>query len=226
MKWTFVIQQKLKIAVLLGVIMAAVVLFNLALQKNISDINQSVNSMYNDRLIPATDIFYLSESLHSRQLALEKFLYRNDRNASELRVDLKAHNTKIFKLISKYEKTYLVDEETVFLSNLKSNINRYSIIENRILASVADGRNGTALRLYENEGRVVMERTVSQLSDLATIQSAVGGKLVKDTKGMVALSGILSDLQIAIAIIIGLMITALIVSSRIINQPQSNFNWN
>ena len=226
MKWTFVIQQKLKIAVLLGAIMCVVVLFNLILQKNISDINNSVNSIYNDRLIPATDIFHLSENLHARQLAMEMFLNRSDRDLHELRAELKRIDGNMFDLIHKYEKTYLVDEESVFLNQFKDNMASYSKIEKQILLLSSQDRKSEGSKLYETEGRAALGNTVSQLSDLTTIQSAVGSKLVDDTRGKITLSNYLSDIQLVLAIVIGAMITALVVSSKIINQPQAKFRWN
>lgn len=226
MKWTFVIQQKLKVAVLLGVVMCLVVLFNLILQKNISDINRSVNSIYNDRLIPATDIFYLSENFHHRQLTMEKFLFTDDFNTSLLRSTLKTYDSEMFTLINKYEKTYLVEEESVFLERFKQNVAQYSAIENEILSLSEKNKKAEALSLYETSGRASLENTISQLSDLTTIQSAVGGKLVNDTKGIVATSNFLSNLQLVLAIVIGTMITALIVSSKIINSTQEKFKWN
>lgn len=226
MKWTFVIQQKLKIAVLLGVVMTIVVLFNLILQKNISDINRSVNSIYNDRLIPATDLFYLSEHLHNRKSAVEKLLYQKEYEITQLRSDLRNYDTKIVDLIGKYEKTYLVDEESVFLKNFKESVQEYSIIEGKMVSLLEQNQSAAALKLYESSGRAALERTIGQLSDLTIIQSAVGSKLVNDTKGIVATSNFLSDLQMVLAVIIGAIITALIISSRIINQPQPKFKWN
>jgi hypothetical protein len=226
MKWTFVIQQKLKVAVLLGVIMAAVVLFNLILQKNISDINQSVTSIYNDRLIPATDLFHLSEKLYSRQLVIEKFLYRNDADLEKLRAVLTDDNVKMSQLTTKYEKTYLVDQESTSLSDYKRNVAYYLSLENQILALTQANRNVEAIKLYETVGRPALERTIRQLSDLSEIQSTVGSKLVSDSRGIVATSNFLSTLQMVLAIVIGGIITALIVSSKMISQPQAKFKWN
>lgn len=225
MKWTFVINQKLKVALLLGVVMCLVVLFNLILQKNISDINRSINSIYNDRLIPATDIFHLSENLHNRQLAVENLLFRTGTDSREVKRSIGQYNQKMQSLISKYEKTFLVDEELIFLEKFKKNIAAYSTLENQILTLSATNKV-EALSLYENEGRIALKNTLSQLSDLTTIQSTVGTKLINDTKGIVATSNFLSDLQLVLAIVIGLMITVLVVSSKIINQPQAKFKWN
>lgn len=226
MKWTFVIQQKLKVAVLLGVVMFFVVVFNLILQKNISDINRSVNSIYNDRLIPATDMFYLSDNFHHRQLAIEKFLFTTDYNTDQLRSTLDKYDKEMFALISKYEKTYLVEEESVFLKKFKEQVRNYSGIEREILSLSEHNKKTEALNLYESDGRASLEATIKQLSDLTTIQSAVGGKLVSDTKGIVATSNFLSDLQLVLAIVIGAIITALVLSSKVINRPQERFNLN
>jgi hypothetical protein len=226
MKWTFVIQQKLKVAVLLGVVMCVVVLFNIILQKNISDINNSVNSIYEDRLIPATDIFYLSENLHHRQLLVEQFLFRDGSDIELLKASLDQHNRKMDALIQKYEKTYLVKEESMFLEKFKRSVENYSSVESRILALSAVQQKPGAIKLYEASGRASIESTINQLTSLTTIQSSVGEKLVNDTKGIVATSNFLSDLQLVLAIVIGLMITSLVISSKIINQPQAKFRWN
>jgi hypothetical protein len=226
MKWTFVIQQKLKVAVLLGVVMCVVVLFNIILQKNISDINNSVNSIYEDRLIPATDIFYLSENLHHRQLLVEQFLFRDGSDIEFLKASLDQHNRKMDALIQKYEKTYLVKEESMFLEKFKRSVENYSGLESRILALSAAQQKPGAIKLYEASGRASIESTINQLTSLTTIQSSVGEKLVNDTKGIVATSNFLSDLQLVLAIVIGLMITSLVISSKIINQPQAKFRWN
>lgn len=226
MKWTFVIQQKLKVSLLLGFVMLMVVLFNLLLQKNVSDINKSINSIYTDRLIPATDIFYLSKNLHNRQLAMATFLYRDGGDIDKLERTLSKYTDNMFELITKYEKTYLVDEESIFLKRFKENITSYIALEKRIITLSKADEKAIALNLYETEGQSSLDATIGQLSDLTTIQSAVGTKLLNDTKGIVSTSNFLSSLQLILAIVIGLMILVLIFSSKIINRPQENFKWN
>ena len=227
MKWTFVIQQKLKVAMLLGVIMGAVVLFNIILQKNISNINSSVNSMYNDRLIPANDIFQLLETMHNRQLLMEHFLYKDDGNVVELKETLKQYDQKMWNLVAKYEKTFLVDEESDFLTKLKQSITRYSAVESQVIKLSAESDKSDGLRFYDTTGKIALENTMQQLSGLSTIQSEVGNKLVNDTKGVVAASNFLSDIQIVLAIVIGLLIVSLIASSKLISQsPQPNYKMN
>ena len=226
MKWTFVIQQKLKVAVLLGIVMCLVVLFNIVLQKNISDINRSVDTMYKDRLIPVTDIFHLSESLHQRQLAMENFLLKTDNNVDELQSELNKYDQRMFSLLDKYEKTYLVKEELASLKIFKQSVNNYAALERKILSLTAAGKKLEGIKLYEAVGRHSFSNTISQLSELTTIQSSVGGKLVNDTRGIVATSNFLSHLQMVLAIIIGAMIVNLVVSSKVINQTQENFKWN
>ena len=113
----------------------------------------------------------------------------------------------------------MVDEESLFLEKFKKNISVYTALESKILSLTASNRKAEAVTLYETAGRNSLENTIRQLSDLTTIQSSVGNKLLNDTKGIVATSNFLSNLQLVLAIIIGLMITALIVSSKVIKQP-------
>lgn len=225
MKWTFIIQQKLKVAMLLGVVMAVVVVFNFLLQKSITDINRSVNSLYNDRLIPATDMFHLSEVLHNRQLFVEELLYQHHEKLN-LVLLLQQYDNKMYKLIDKYEKTYLVEEELTFLNRFKQKVADYKLVENKIIALYGQHRAAEALVLYTASGKPALDNTIKQLSDLTTIQSAVGRKLVSDSQGIVAMSNFLSHLQLVLAIVIGVIITNLVVSSKVINQPQAKFKWN
>ena len=114
----------------------------------------------------------------------------------------------------------------MFLKKFKEQVRNYSGIERELLSLSEHNKKAEALNLYESDGRASLEATIKQLSDLTTIQSAVGGKLVSDTKGIVATSNFLSDLQLVLAIVIGAIITALVLSSKVINRPQERFNLN
>ena len=79
MKWTYQIPQKIKTATLPMGVMVLVIVSNLIARKNITEMNRSVTSIYKDRLIPATNIFYLTENLYRKRLAMEEFLTNGNR---------------------------------------------------------------------------------------------------------------------------------------------------
>ena len=61
MKWTYAIPQKMKTAILLFCVMASAVLFNLIERSNVARMEGFVTSINDDRLIPATVIFHLTD---------------------------------------------------------------------------------------------------------------------------------------------------------------------
>jgi hypothetical protein len=125
MKWSFVIQQKLKAAMLLGGIMVLIILATLLSRYNMQGIDRSFSSIYQDRLIPATTIIYLTENLYGKRVSLEKHLFEQDAQSAErVKVVLNHRNQSIDSLIRVFEKTYLVDQEAGALVFSKSRLKR------------------------------------------------------------------------------------------------------
>lgn len=226
MKWTFAIQQKLKAATVLCGIMLMIVLFTFLERKNVADMNRSVTSIYNDRLIPATDIFYLSEHLYGKRFLAEQFLRSHDLQLAELKKQLDQHNKNIKSLINRFEKTYLVNKEQEYLNNLRNKVHTYNQIERKIINLSGTGSKDVALALYESEGKKTHEATIKQLVLLTRIQTTVGGELIKDSNGKVAAASMISSLQIVLSIVTGLIIISLIFASKITSGKEQNFHLN
>ena len=62
MKFAHSIKQKTKVALLLFCIMVCLILVRILEDKSIKQMNNSFISLYNDRLIPATDLFLLPKN--------------------------------------------------------------------------------------------------------------------------------------------------------------------
>src|SRR5690349_944831 len=106
MKWSFVIREKLKAAFLLGGIMVMIILGNLFSRHNMEGIDKSFSSIYQDRLIPATTIIYLTENLYTKRLSLEKFVLSKEvKSPEEIRTQLQMNNNSIDSLVQIFEKT-------------------------------------------------------------------------------------------------------------------------
>ncbi len=129
MKWSFVIQQKLKAAMLLGGIMALIVGGTVLSRYNVEGIDRSFSSIYRDRLIPATTIIYLTENLYRKRLSLENYSFRIPEPPSRIKAQLRAYDRSIDSLVRLFEKTYLVDEEAKSLNVLKTQIRKYTHLQ-------------------------------------------------------------------------------------------------
>lgn len=222
MKWSFVIQQKLKAALLLGGVMVLVILGSVITRYHMNGIDKSFSSIYKDRLIPATTIIYLAENLYGKRLSLEKFLLSDVTGSAEaISAGLELHDVKIDSLIEVFEKTYLVDHEATSLAAFKNRVEEYVLLEKMILKLHASGNAGSGRELFEGAGASTFQTTINNLNELTSIQENVGKELMRESKSDMASFGLISFLQIAFVIVIGLMVLVLIQSSKIVNQPKA-----
>ncbi len=227
MKWSFVIQQKLKAALLLGGVMLMIVVVSYLSSNNINGIARSFTSIYQDRLMPAIDIIHLTEGLYSKRLLLEKHLLTNgEQDAEELREKLSRHDDKIDSLLQAYEKTYLVEQESKSFLAFKNRVKEYALLEKTIVNFSKAGFTEEGIDLFEGKGGEVFQQTIFRLNELTAIQSLVGEELQEASNSEVSLFKLYATLLILAALIIGGLILHLIYSSRIVNTERKEFHLN
>lgn len=223
MKFAFSLKNKLKIAFLLFCIMCCTLLIRFLEDKSVEKINESFISMYNDRLVPATDLYFIGENLYHKNAILQEVLLGNDvLQGSMALVKMDKHNRKIDSVINKYELTLLVKQEQNFLNELKKALVVQQGLEVKILSMV--GSESKAV--YESVGRNAANQTLAKLSALIKIQSNVGSELIKGSKIFVSGTKVYSTLQVILAIVIGIMIVAIISASNAVKVQNEKFNLN
>ncbi|MBG6234504.1 hypothetical protein IWX76_001059 [Pedobacter sp. CAN_A7] len=229
MKFGYSIKNKMTIAVMLFCIMACTILIRVLEDRSIKEMNNAFVSMYNDRLIPATDLFHISQSVYSKRYLLEEALYNNDSvlvDHSYLKKQLLAHNDNIDSLVAKYEQTFLIKLERTQLDELKAQLRETKEIESKVLLnsdrhSIVAGRE-----LFESQGKTSFTASIRKLTELTNIQTVVGQELIKNSEFAVSGSKLYSSLQIALAIIIGILIVAIVFASNVVKLPTDKFNLN
>lgn len=228
MKFAYSIKQKMKISVLLFCIMACTLLIRFLEDKSVKSMNESFVSMYNDRLIPATYLFYVAENAFLKKSLFERTLYGAEQgfDPSELRRELKIRNASMDSLINKYEKTFLVKQEKDQLYELKKALTAAVEVENKILNVAAEQGMEPARILYNNERAKTSIETIKKLSGLMNIQKQVGEELIKDSAFMVSGSKLYSGLQVALAIVIGILIVGIVFTSNVVKISNDKFNLN
>lgn len=226
MKWTFAIQQKLKAALLLGVLITLIIVTTILERKQIEHVDKYANSMYLDRLIPATDFFYLSEKLYNKRLRIETYFAGNEQDTRQLEAELTAYDNNIDSIILEYEKTYLVNQESLYLKNFKKLLLAYQVVEQSVIALCENSSKQAGQELYESQGKPLLSSILKDLHRLTEIQTKVGHELVEGSRGIVASAQLLSTLQIAVAIVIGILLQALVFSSKSISVTEENANLN
>ncbi|RZK71890.1 MAG: hypothetical protein EOO85_19640, partial [Pedobacter sp.] len=139
---------------------------------------------------------------------------------------LNIFNTVIDSLIKKYEKTFLVEQEKQHLIELKDRLAHTAQLDTELLLLLRNKDFVKAGKLYENSGRVSSDRTIQKLSELMGIQTRVGEELIRDSAYMVSGSKLYSSLQIALAIVIGILIVGIVFTSNVVKINNEKFNLN
>jgi hypothetical protein len=132
MKWLYAVQQKMRVALLLAVILLLVFLKSLVDRHNVSELGDSFSSIYEDRLVVESYIYKLSDHLYQKQLLMEQ-CSQGDRQMLASRIA--HHNQAIFRLIQEYEKTRLTTQELTFFERFKKNMKEMVALEDQFLNS-------------------------------------------------------------------------------------------
>ena len=225
MKWAFAIQRKIRLAIVLAIMMLFVILFSLMETYNVSKISKSFNSIYEDRLIPAVDLYAISGHIHTKRNKLVTFLFTGKISTEEISHALSSSNKQLDSLISKYENTYLVKAETNHLQNLKKNLKTFERDE-LLLINAASENKELAKTLYLNTSVQLYDELDKDLIELTKVQSEIGKELLAESVKSQLSSDFISRLQIIIAIILGLIIMILILTDKQVVLKQEKFNLN
>lgn len=227
MRFAYSIKQKAKIAILLFFVMTCSILIRMLEDKSVKNMNESFISLYNDRLIPAMDLFHIVENLYARRNMIENIMY-SDAKAQQvnLQENLTAYNSNIDSLMKKYEKTYLVQQEKVHLQDLKKSLQATLKMEQELVRYIYNNQPENAAVIYESKGKTLFAGTTAHLSALIDTQKQVGNEIIEHTERIVSGSKIYSSLQIALAILIGILIVGILFTSNVVNIRNDKFNLN
>jgi hypothetical protein len=227
MRFAYSIKQKFRIAILLFFIIACSILIRILEDKSVNKMNASFISLYNDRLVPAMDLYHVVENVNARKNLIESVIYSNATvSQMNLKGKLTGYNANIDSLIRKYEQTYLVQQEKKDLMQLKQSLQRILLMEQKLLNYIHNQEAEMVLNFYETTGKQMFLNTTDHLSRLIDTQTKVGNDIIKQTERIVSGTKIYSNLQLALAIFIGVLIVGILFTSNVVNIRNDNFNLN
>lgn len=225
MKLAFAIQRKIRLAIALAIMMFFSIILSLIESYNINKIAKSFNSIYEDRLIPAVDLYTIGNHIQDKRHYLFSFLFRDNISQQTAIKYLKATDAKLDTLINKYENTFLVKTETNYLAHLKKNLQDFRKEEQAlIMTSLTDKEK--AKSIYLNRTIYVYDELNKDLMQLTQVQTQVGKELMAESKKSQASSSFTTKLQLFIAIILGLVIMILILTDKQVLLKREKFNLN
>ncbi|WP_162618605.1 MCP four helix bundle domain-containing protein [Pedobacter yulinensis] len=227
MDFAYFFKNKIRVALLLFCVMGCLLLIRILEDKSVKSINESFVSLYKDRLVPATDLFFVGEQLHAKERALSHaLLYDSQGAVADPGPQLARSNGILDSLVTKYSRTYLVKTEKQQLALFREQLRRERQAETSVLALYRSGERRAALQLYEAEAREHARQTNLHLAKLISIQHAVADELLAGSDVFVSGTKLYSFVQTALAILIGAVIVSLLFASKTVNVQQDKFKLN
>jgi len=216
MKWPYSVKNKLSASILLTIIILLILLVNIQNRQRFEQLDDSMSSIFEDRLMVQNYLFKLYDNLNKE----ESLRHGRSINSNQSLSDLKAERTEI---IAKYEETYLTEKERVEFSNFLNHLNKMDVLEQQLLSS-NDSLTKTALTiLYDNK----TADALNSMRNLSHIQTQEGKALQISSHKIVLGSVSISQLELAILIVLALVIQVLIFTSKTLKiKAQTPHNLN
>ena len=203
MKWTYSIEQKLKAAILLGLVFALVFAKNRMDSNNVAELGSSFSSVFEDRLVVERYIYQISSQLYQKKILLDQCAGTDD--LDDAVEELASRNAQIETLLLAYEQTHFTSEEEVLFDSLKESLSEINRIERHYLAG-GD--------LFDSSLQETFAFATAHLNGLSDIQVEVGRSMTDHSKKLVASNVLLTHFELVLLVLIGLIIQALVFASR------------
>ncbi len=179
------LNKRFQIGAVLLMLLVGIVLNNVSSKMSLDRVDTSVTSIYNDRLMAATYIFELSNSLYEKNA-----LSMTAGKQQQLAIDRNIEN-----LINKYDNTVLTVKEAALWRSFKYNMQQYDIAGSE-------------------QKPVFFTGILHDLKALSSLQASEGNALFRKTQSSITAFTFSSNLELVLAIGIGLITLVLIGVSK------------
>ncbi len=181
---------KLKWAGALLFMMLVIIATNFVDRHNFEKLQESINSIYQDRLVVNDIIFEINLLLQEKELAIleQNDAFYNQRN--------KEINTEINQLLEKFKATKLVPVEATTLNDLEQNLDQLYRLENKL---------GQAPQSYK-ELQIKINTLETNLHSLSKIQLEEGRRQLFIGKKAIASVDLYTKMEVYILIFLALLL--------------------
>lgn len=188
------VQQRIQVGLIMAMAFLLVLGSNRLDQRHFSTIQTTVNSVHKDRVVVQDYIYQLSSIFYNKKLELIK----------TARPDI-SQNEKVDRLLIDFGKTELTRDEKNYLNTLYRQFGKLQDLESRMIAP--------SNNIDEDLG-IIVENTLGEvqlsLDALAKIQLSESEQLTQLSQKSLGMNIMLSKLEVAFMIIIGIAMLFLI----------------
>ena len=213
MKSKYSLPAKYKAAFVL-LLMITMLLGGILLERHFfQKINSASTALFEDRLMPSTFVFHLTDFIHQRHRVVEKIILIPSSKANAPTIDeIDTYRQQMDSIMVAFQSTFLVEDEITSLERLKKALKKYGDVEQQLIATPPTTKSVEDLELH-------LDAIRTELFMLSNIQTTVGQELLTDSGQVVASAYALNKFQISILIICCLIAQIFILRSKIVRSP-------
>ncbi|SKB61985.1 Four helix bundle sensory module for signal transduction [Salegentibacter holothuriorum] len=219
-------EKRKRLILILSVFFVLLLITEFIEKKSLKSIDQDFSSLYQDRLLPAAQMYELSGLLHQKRMFFEDIKDDGEFIAELNLKEIKAYNTQIDQVLKDYGKTYLVNREKVYFEEFNKHYHEYLILENTILENLQEEDFSTANYLISENAIDYFKILNLNLHNIAGIQPEVGEELMAHYKSSSGMTSLLYYFKIALTILIGVFVLRLLGLEQLIRRPKQKFELN
>ncbi|WP_170126349.1 MCP four helix bundle domain-containing protein [Arenibacter echinorum] len=190
------LKQRLNTGFILAIAFLLVLTSNELNRRNFSTADHTVNSVFEDRVVALEYIYRLNNLFHQKELEL---------TSSEGTTAHNVNGNSIAELLENFSKTELTPNEGVHFELLKKNYNELQSLENGLSKTHASEEMGPS-----KEFSALFTKISDNLDKLSKVQLSEGRQLTYLSNKALSMNLLLSKLQVAFLIVIGLLMVLII----------------
>ena len=187
------VSNRIKIGFAFAIVFLLVLATNRLDKRRFDRINESLTSIYEDRLVAKGHLYQLSSVFHKK----EKALLSDSQNAKDVMAQ-----SNIDQLILDYNATKLTNEEKAVFNKFRQDYEALRVIENTS-SDIDSASNKSKMKMHLN-------RIQEDLDNLAKIQISEGESLTKFAQNSFDTSDTMSKIEIAVILLIGIVVQFII----------------
>ncbi|MBZ9731301.1 MCP four helix bundle domain-containing protein [Salegentibacter sp. JZCK2] len=219
-------EKRKRLILILSAFFALLLITELIERRSLKSIDKDFSSLYQDRLLPASQIYKLSELLHEKRMLFEDIKDDGNLVADVNLEEIKAYNSQIDQVLKDYGQTYLVAREEVYFEDFKKHYEEYLILEKTIFKNLKEKDLSPAIYLINKNADDYFKILNLDLHNIASIQPEVGEQLMAHYKSSTGLTSLLYYFKIALTILIGIFVLRLLGLEHLLRHPKQNFELN
>ena len=189
--------NRIKIGFAFAIVFLLVLATNRFDKKRFQTVEDSLTSVYEDRLVAKGYIYSLNNIFHNQ----EKLLI----DSSQVYNVNSYHNT-VNSLLNSFEAKRLTTEEKSTLRNLRENFSKLQDLELKLVSVESSNINISQKEQIQTQ----LKRIQRNLDQLASIQQTEGENMTRFAKSSLNTSSLMSNIEIILIILVGIVVQFII----------------